>query len=235
MKDERCTAVKKRFSKRGFTIVEMLMVIAVLAVLTGIVVTASTSVIRKSRIRRNEALRAALQTGIATYYQQRGYWPPSKSGVLQKWSDDGIDSSRKTDRSDKDVYRTGNIDRLDDDTYDKVMVAIMKSCLNAKGNKIMDLSSFTMIRQESAKHKDNDDNPTGFGKDVRSWSARGKSGGDSAETVKIEEMTLGYATSNGKGRFRRFRIYYNADSDNVVVDYARRQEPANSGNWVDDK
>ena len=35
--------------KRGFTIVEMLMVIAVLAVLTGIVATAATSVIRKSR------------------------------------------------------------------------------------------------------------------------------------------------------------------------------------------
>ena len=50
-------------TKRGFTIVEMLMVIAVLAVLTGIVATAATSVIRKSRERKTEALRAALQTG----------------------------------------------------------------------------------------------------------------------------------------------------------------------------
>ncbi len=227
--------MKKRFAKRGFTIVEMLMVIAVLAVLTGIVVTAATSVIRKSRVRRNEALRAALQTGIATYYQQLGYWPPSKNGVLQQWSDDGINSSRKINNSDKDSYRKGNIDRLDDDAYDKVMVAIMRSCLNAKGNKIMDLSSFTTILQDLAKHKDNDDNPTGFGKDVRSWVSSGKAKGDAAEAVKIEDMTLGYATSNGKGRFRRFRIYYNADSDNVVVDYARRQDPANSGIWVDDK
>ena len=50
-----------RVKNRGFTIVEMLMVVAVLAVLTGIVATAATSVIHKSRVRKNEALRAALQ------------------------------------------------------------------------------------------------------------------------------------------------------------------------------
>jgi prepilin-type N-terminal cleavage/methylation domain-containing protein len=71
-------------ARKGFTIVELLMVIAVLAVLMGIVSTAATSVIRKARTRENEALRSALQAGIATYCQQEGYWPPGKSGANAK-------------------------------------------------------------------------------------------------------------------------------------------------------
>ena len=103
--------------KRGFTIVEMLMVIAVLAVLTGIVATAATSVIRKSRVRKNEALRVALQAGIATYYQQEGYWPPDRSGKLQEWSRDGLDSSAKN-RKWSDGERVAN---LESDEYDELV------------------------------------------------------------------------------------------------------------------
>ena len=97
-------------AKKGFTIVEMLMVIAVLAVLMGIVSTAASSVIRKSRVRKNEALRSALQAGIATYCQQEGFWPPGKKGKLQQWADDGLDAKYRS--------KGQNVAALEDDDYD---------------------------------------------------------------------------------------------------------------------
>ena len=46
--------------RRGFTIVEMLMVIAVLGILLGIVTTAASSAIRQARVKRAEAMRTVL-------------------------------------------------------------------------------------------------------------------------------------------------------------------------------
>ena len=62
-----------RVKRNGFTIVEMLMVIGVLAILTGIVTVAATSAIRQARVRRADALANILQNGIATFYAQNGY------------------------------------------------------------------------------------------------------------------------------------------------------------------
>ncbi|MBR0313345.1 MAG: prepilin-type N-terminal cleavage/methylation domain-containing protein, partial [Oscillospiraceae bacterium] len=63
-----------KIKRNGFTIVEMLMVIGVLAVLTAIVTTAASSAVRQARTRRIEAMRMMVQTGIATYRAQRGHW-----------------------------------------------------------------------------------------------------------------------------------------------------------------
>ena len=51
--------------KKGFTIVELLMVIAILGVLLGIVTTAATASIRQSRERQAKAMQNTLQNGIA--------------------------------------------------------------------------------------------------------------------------------------------------------------------------
>lgn len=63
--------------KRGFTIVELMMVVAIIAVLATIVTTASVSSIRSSRVRRREAMRQTLQAAIATYHaqDQNEQWP----------------------------------------------------------------------------------------------------------------------------------------------------------------
>ena len=203
--------------KRGFTIVEMLMVIAVLAVLTGIVATAATSVIRKSRERKTEALRAALQTGIATYYQQEGCWPPdrngSANGKLQKWANDGLDSSARS----RKWSNGGNVSNLEPDEYDELMQFLVVRCLNASGNPIMDVSGFTATLQDAAKKMDKDENPTCFGEEVRSWVAKQRAGSG----AKSNRMTFGYSNSR-KGLFRRFIISYNADSDSVSVGFAQK-------------
>lgn len=64
-------------NRRGFTIVEMMMVVGVIAVLMTIVTTTAMSSMRGSREKRKEAMRIALQAGI-TAYQARdseGKWP----------------------------------------------------------------------------------------------------------------------------------------------------------------
>ena len=209
--------------KRGFTIVEMLMVIAVLAVLTGIVATAATSVIRKSRERKTEALCAALQTGIATFYQQQGYWPPSRSGTLQKWADDGLESSART----RKWSNGGNVANLEPREYDELMQTLVKECLNASGNPVMDVSGFTATTQDAANKTSSDaqerkdGNPGCFGEEVRSWVAKQQAKNSRGSTPKSNQMTFGYSNSR-KGHFRRFIIYYNADSDSVTVGYAKK-------------
>ena len=212
--------------KRGFTIVEMLMVIAVLAVLTGIVATAATSVIRKSRVRKTEALRIALQTGIATFYQQKGYWPP-KGGKLQDWAMKGLDSS---DMSGQNTH----VAQLEEKDYDQLMQDLVLQCLNSSGNPIMDVSGFTATLKSDADKKESDKNPNPkcYGEEVRSWVAKQRAKDSRGSTPKTKELAFGYSNS-AKGYFRRFRIYYNADSDSVTVGYAKKQN--NIGEWVDDK
>ena len=221
-----------RVKKSGFTIVEMLMVIAVLAVLTGIVATAATSVIRKSRVRKNEALRAALQAGIATYCQQEGFWPPGESGTLQNWADDGLDAKYRN----KGV----NVAPLSESDYDALMNYIVTRCLNASGNPVMDVSGFTATRRSATSKRDDDKydpyqgNPLCYGEDIRSWVAKLKASNSRSSTPNASEMVFGYSNSE-KGYFRRFVIYYNSEADSVTVGYSKKESPKNSGNWVDDK
>jgi len=203
----------KSRKKRGFTIVEMLMVIAVLAVLMGIVSTAASSVIRKSRVRKNDALRAALQTGIATYYQQEGFWPPGKNGVIQKWSNDGLESKQ----------RSAGFATLDDNAYDTLMSYLVTRCLNASGNKVMDVSGFTAVRKSATSAKDGNGLPKCSGEEVKSWVAKLKASNARGSVPQVGEMTFGYSHSD-KGYFRRFVIKYNAEADNVTVGFAKDGE-----------
>ena len=197
-------------AKRGFTIVEMLMVVAVLAVLMGIVSTAASSVIRKSRVRKNEALRSALQAGIATYCQQEGFWPPGKNGAIQKWADNGLDQ--------KD--RGTGIGTLDDPDYDALVNYLVARCLNASGNKVMDVSGFTAVRRSATSTKDENGLPKCYGEEVKAWVAKLKAANARGSAPQIGDMTFGYSSSD-KGYFRRFVIKYNAETDNVTVELAK--------------
>ena len=62
-------------SKNGFTIVEMLAVVGVIAVLISIIVTAAAGSTRSSREKRANAMSYSLEQGSAAYYAQEGKWP----------------------------------------------------------------------------------------------------------------------------------------------------------------
>ena len=61
--------------KKGFTIIELLLVIGIIAVLMGIITTAASSSIKASRSHKANALCTIVQTALATYREQKGQWP----------------------------------------------------------------------------------------------------------------------------------------------------------------
>ena len=74
--------------RKGFTIIELLMVIGVIAVLMTIVTTAATNASRSSRTQRTAAMKTALQTALATYQaaDSQGKWP----SPVQTVADGGV-------------------------------------------------------------------------------------------------------------------------------------------------
>lgn len=65
----------KRIFRRGFTIVELLMVITIISILLSLITLAARNAFRAARERRSEAMRVMLENGIASYHAQEGKWP----------------------------------------------------------------------------------------------------------------------------------------------------------------
>lgn len=72
--------------KKGFTIVELLMVLGIIAVLMGIVTTAASESIRGARSRKADALCNVVQAGFAAYYAQFDEWPGSVGQMIANGS-----------------------------------------------------------------------------------------------------------------------------------------------------
>ena len=61
--------------KKGFTLVEMLVVIGIIAVLVGASIGAFSGVTKKAQIARGRELVSNVATALSTIYQQDGRWP----------------------------------------------------------------------------------------------------------------------------------------------------------------
>ena len=175
--------------KKGFTIVELLMVIAILGVLLGIVTTAATASIRQSRERQAKAMQNTLQNGIAAYRARKGEWP----GDLENWAKNPPDK--------------GTLGYLTNNRYDDVMHKLL-SASSGKSSKsrVMDPVGLAVI-------------PTGGtdGKiDCMDYRTVTTKNNKHAKRMEPNEMTVVYPrTSDGKAL--RFVIEYNTESDEVVV------------------
>ena len=184
----------KNTNKKGFTIVELLMVVAVLAVLTGIITTAASSAIKQARARRTDAAKATLQNGIAAYYAQHNYWPP-KGGALDKWSENGLTGGK-------------HVAYLDDTAYDALVYELLRVSVGSSASSpVMDPSGMLVASKSVGTASSTS------GQEFKQAVAKNKRHG---ATIKLSQMTAGYADS-GSGHFRRFVIQYNADTDSVKV------------------
>lgn len=62
-------------NRKGFTIIEMMMVVAVMAIIASLATGAAFKSIKSSRRRRVQATKVALQTAIENFHAQENQWP----------------------------------------------------------------------------------------------------------------------------------------------------------------
>ncbi len=186
-------------TKRGFTIVEMLVVIGIIGILLGIVTTAASSSIKQARARKADACCTLVQQGIATYYAQYGKWPGSigsriENGISARTNDEGSDGQADAD---KYVLNASEIDDM-----------IRKMIEEAKkGNPLMDISGLYVSRQSGEKTDRH------FGMDFMD-AVRGTK--RSKKKMKVAEMHFGYPETD-HGWFRRFKVVYSIPTDEMKV------------------
>ena len=192
--------------KRGFTIVEMLMVIAILGVLITIITAASSTAIRQSRARRTEAMRVVLQAGISAYYTKEGEWP----GALKELSDKGPQT---------DDAKKSRVAYLSDTDADGVFQELAMQA--AKGTPLLDVSGLFVCRISSFQGYGNNKHSRGM--DFRAAKLAGRKRG---EAIGTNQLRFGYPTK-ATGDFLPFIVKYNFSTDTVSV---MTQSEGSSGN-----
>lgn len=197
--------------KRGFTLVEMLVVIAVISVLVGITVVALKGVLASARSKRCESMKVVLAQGISTYYAQEGEWP------------DVIEQALKKQNANEKSIEITNGDA------DKLFRQVVGKAFGKSGTKSMLLDATGLYVCEA--NRCGNANKGCFGNHSNSASVdycRGKGcrlGIDFAEAVKkggkrhipLDNMAFGYPDPN-TDMFHRFKVIYNTRTDSVTVE-----------------
>ena len=173
--------------KRGFTIIELLMVVAIIAVLATLVTTASVATMRSSRGKRREAMRIALEAAIATYHAQDANekWPSAIESLAQ-----GGDSGVLSESQAQAVFRE-----------------IVKKSVGASGakNPLIDPGGLFVAASGATD-----------GKSTGLAFTDALHGGPHRRKLGVSQMEFGYQ-GRKSGRFRRFNVIYHAETDSVKV------------------
>lgn len=197
-------------SRSAFTLVELLVVIAIIGILTGIITIAASGAIRSARAKRAEAMRVALEQGIAAYYAQEGVWPPV------------IESRSKNMSHDTYTFTPSETD----DIFREV---VGKGFGRSGGRRTVLVDAMALFVADSTRignsgrgcydNHDNKKNSSTYCGDqkciygVDFSVAVARSGRDH---LRFSQMAFGYQGTE-EGRFRRFWITYNGQTDSVTV------------------
>ncbi len=73
---------KTKTSGQGFTIVELLVVMAVILILAGLLVSGGTAARQRARVFSTQSMIASLETALAMYHTDFGAYPPSGNSAL---------------------------------------------------------------------------------------------------------------------------------------------------------
>ncbi len=185
--------------KKAFTIVELLVVIAVIGLLMGLVTTAAANSAKASRKQRTTALCSLVQTGLATYYAQKGKWPDplgnkAENGNFSSSNDEGVNGSTDADK----YVLTGEEVR-------KMVKALVDE--TKEGNPLIDISGLFVSRSSG------EPGTTGYGLDFMP-AIRGTK--RSKKKMTTSEMYFGYPEESS-GKFRRFKMVYSIPTDHLAV------------------
>ncbi len=199
--------------KKGFTIVELLMVVGIIGILLGIVTTAAASSIKQARARKASACCQIVEQAFATYYAQKGRWPGSIGSQIASGSFSGRGNSEGVDgKSDSDKYV------LTSSEVSSMMTDIIQEA--RQGNPLLDLSGLYVSRSAAEPRHESCPHGTSY------YPAPGAVGLDfmdairgtkqSQKKMKVAEMHFGYPHLN-RGGFMPFRVVYSIPTDEMSV------------------
>jgi len=182
-------------NRRGFTIVELITVVAIIGILLGIVTTAVSSSIQSARARKADASCTLVQQAFATYKAQFGYWPCFNGGVSGPTPTEGDDNVKN------------NSDLIE---IPAVKVRQMVKTLvdeAKKGNPLMDVSGLFVATKSGERRS------KVRGMDILE-ALRGTR--KNKKGTSLESLWYGYPESK-KGYFRNFRVLYSIPTDTMTV------------------
>lgn len=199
--------------KKGFTIVELLVVVAIIGVLLGIVSVAAGGAIRNGRMKRADAMCHVMQQAIAAYYAKAGRWP------------DVIEKKVEQLSNEKDPTYTFTPAEADQIFYEIVHDSVGSSA----SRPLLDASALFVAKASNLKNNqegcyDNHSESSlktfcgnqkcvnGVDFSVASKKGRGH--------ISLKDMAFGYQATNS-GKFSRFWVTYNIRTDSVSVSRKR--------------
>ena len=186
--------------KKAFTLVELMMVIAVIAILLTIVFSSVNGAFVSARQRRAEALCQTVQSGLATYHAQKDEWP----GRLGSWVKSDSVPNRPNHEGPNGTHDPDKL-VLEGSEVREMVKALVDAA--KEGNPMMDVSGLYVSRNSGEPGQ------KGLGLDFMT-AVHGSR--ESRKRMSTSEMYFGYPDPN-TARFRRFKMVYSIPTDSLSV------------------
>lgn len=185
------SAVKR--VRRGFTLLELMVVVSIIAILVSIVMTATAGALKYSRETRTSAICKCVKEGLEAYRFQKDEWP----GSIQQGVDSQSNGGNNTELNGQTINRNKYVAPAN--VVKEAIYEVVKESVT--GNPLMDVSGLYVSRDSGEPGHRIQGTSFMEAVRVRHW--------------RVGDMYYGYPESS-TGYFRRLKIAIAADSAEVT-------------------